>query len=394
MLQMQKSGTIHNVRNCFGCGVCATICPRNIIKIGPNPNGFYEPHIRSAAECVNCGLCYDVCSFLSKDLAIKNRPIKSWAAWSNNDDIRISCSSGGIGFEIGRQLIEKGYKAVGCRYNTEKQRAEHYVATTAEEFLESRGSKYIQSYTVDAFRQLRKKGEKYLVSGTPCQIDSIRRLIRKYQCEDNFILMDFFCHGVPSINVWKAYIRMLEPRIGKITHACWRSKVENGWHDSWIMKIEGEKTISPTNMHESISKKKTFFQSRMSKGDVFYKLFLGGIALGPQCEKDCKYKYDSSSADIRIGDFWGNTYKENEKGVSAVVAFSEKGVKLIEALENITLVEHPFETASEGQMKKNASHKEVQPVIMALLRKGFSLQSTSVRFLLFIQKVISKLKRL
>ena len=391
---MQKSGTIHNVRNCFGCGVCATICPRNIIEIESNPNGFYEPHIRNTAECVNCGLCCDVCSFLSKDLAIKNRPIKSWAAWSNNDDTRASCSSGGIGFEIGRQLIEKGYKAVGCRYNTEKQRAEHYVATTAEEFLETRGSKYIQSYTVDAFKQLRKKGEKYLVSGTPCQIDSIRRLIRKYQCEDNFILMDFFCHGVPSINVWKAYIRMLEPRIGKITHACWRSKVENGWHDSWIMKIDGEKTMSPTNMHESISKKKTFFQSRMSKGDVFYKLFLGGIALGPQCEKDCKYKYDSSSADIRIGDFWGNTYKENEKGVSAVVAFSEKGVKLIEALENITLVEHPFETASEGQMKKNASHKEVQPVIMALLRKGFSLQSTSVRFLLFIQKVISKLKRL
>lgn len=52
----------------------------------------------------------------------------------------------------------------------------------------------------------------------------------------------------------------------------------------------------------------------MSQGDWFYKMFLGHYCLGEQCVKACKYKYDNSSADIRIGDLWGNTYKDDEKG--------------------------------------------------------------------------------
>ena len=50
------------------------------------------------------------------------------------------------------------------------------------------------------------KKEKYLVTGTPCQIDSFRKYIKKFRVEDNFVLMDFFCHGVPSKLVWDKYI--------------------------------------------------------------------------------------------------------------------------------------------------------------------------------------------
>lgn len=60
-----------------------------------------------------------------------------------------------------------------------------------EELIPSIGSKYIQSYTVDGFKAIDRK-QKYLVTGTPCQIDSFRRYIRKFKKEENFILMDFF----------------------------------------------------------------------------------------------------------------------------------------------------------------------------------------------------------
>ena len=243
---------IINTKNCFGCGVCAASCGKNIISIKLNKNGFYEPLISEPDKCTNCGICMDVCAFSHPDLANKEAaPVKSWAAWSNNEDIRRRCSSGGIGFEIGKQLIENGYKAVGCRYDIEEQRAEHYIATTVDEFVASVGSKYIQSYTADAFKQIKRKGEKYLVTGTPCQIDSFRRMIRKFRCEDNFVLLDFFCHCVPSMHVWKAYIKMLEPKIGKITYASWRNKFDYGWHDSWLMGMDGEKTAKPVDWHDS-----------------------------------------------------------------------------------------------------------------------------------------------
>lgn len=388
------------ISNCYGCGVCAASCGKKIIKIRLNKDGFYAPFIDEPDKCIDCGICLDVCAFNHKERTLKTDEIdiKSWAAWSNDEAVRRKCSSGGIGFEIGKQLIEQGYQAVGCRYDIKEQRAEHYIATTVEEFVQSIGSKYIQSYTEEAFKNIKRKGQRYLVTGTPCQIDSFRRMIRKFRCEDNFILMDFYCHCVPSMLAWKAYIKMLEPKIGEVTYASWRNKFEYGWHDSWLMGMDGEKTSKPIDWHDSynllIREKKTFMQSRMSQGDLFYKLFLGDICLGPQCEKQCKYKYDKSSADIRIGDLWGKTYQNNQKGVSALVAFTEKGRNVVEELKGVTLVEHNLDVVAEGQMKENAKAKISKTIVMAYLRKGLSIESPVFRLILFIQKVFNKLNSL
>lgn len=130
----------------------------------------------------------------------------------------------------------------------------------------------------------------------------------------------------------------------------------------------------------------------MSQGDLFYKLFLGDIALGPQCETQCKYKYAKSSADIRIGDLWGKTYQHDQKGVSALIAFTEKGKEIVEGLKDVTLVEHPFDVVAEGQMKKSARHKELTSLFMAYLRNGFSLTSPMFKILFFSQRVITKLR--
>ncbi len=383
---------------CYGCGVCSASCPKKIISIRLDKNGFYKPFIDNVEYCIDCGICLDVCSFSCGDVAQNNVPLKSWAAWSNDAAVRRKCSSGGIGFEIGKQLIEKGYKAVGCRYDIKEQRAEHFIATTVEEFVQSIGSKYIQSYTEEAFKQIRRKDEKYLIIGTPCQIDSFRRMIQKFHCEDNFILMDFFCHCVPSMWAWKAYIKMLEPKIGTVTYASWRNKFEYGWHDNWLMAVDGEKTSKPINWHDSynllIREKITSIQSRKTQGDVFYKLFLGDVCIGVHCEKDCKYKFDQSAADIRIGDLWGDAYKDDEKGTSALIVFTEKGNRIVEDLKDVTLIEHPFALVAEGQMRKNAYHKETTPIVMYFLRNGYSLSGFLFKATLYTQRVITKVKRI
>lgn len=385
---------------CYGCGVCAASCGKNIIKIKLDENGFYSPYIDELEKCTECGICLDVCAFNHQERALGEAEtnLKSWAAWSNDENVRRKCSSGGIGFEIGKQLIEQGYHAIGCRYDIKEQCAEHYIATTVEEFVQSIGSKYIQSYTVEAFKQIKRKGQKYLVTGTPCQIDSFRRMIRKFSCEENFTLMDFFCHCVPSMYAWKAYIKMLEPKIGKVTYASWRNKFEYGWHDSWLMGVDGEKTSKPIDWNDSynhlIKDKRTAIQSRMSQGDLFYELFLGDICIGPQCQNQCKYKYDKSSADIRIGDLWGKTYQSDQKGVSALIAFTEKGRTIVEGLKNITLVEHPFEIVAEGQMKENAQSKPFSHLVMNHLKAEKSIDTIYFKSILFAVRVIAKLKRI
>lgn len=392
---------ISDIKNCYGCGVCAAACPRNIIQIRLNKKGFYEPYIIDSNKCTQCGLCRDVCAYSHKELALDSSNVHAWASWSNDEEVRKKCSSGGIGFEIGRQLLQEGYNVVGCRYDITNQRAEHYIATTVEELIPSIGSKYIQSYTTEAFKNIDRK-KKYLVTGTPCQIDSFRRLIRKFRCEDNFILMDFYCHCVPSMHAWKNYIRMLEPVIGQITYASWRNKFNYGWHDSWLMGLDGNKCSQPVNWHDSynmlIREKKTFVQSRMSQGDWFYKMFLGHYCLGEQCVKACKYKYDKSSADIRIGDLWGNTYKEDEKGVSALVTFTEKGKMIVESLKNATLVSQPLEVVAEGQMKDNARPVPVSSLVMFLFEHHIylNLKQWNIVLALFGKpfRAYAKLKRI
>lgn len=344
---------VAEISGCYGCGVCATVCPRGIIDILLNPDGFYEPRIASLDKCVHCKLCTEVCSWLHDDLALQsgNNPLSSYAAWSVDEKIRSQCSSGGIGFEIGHYLLTNGYQVCGVRYNADLGYAEHYIASNNEELIPSIGSKYIQSYTVDGFKAIDLK-QKYLVTGTPCQIDSLRRYIRKFRCESNFILLDFFCHGVPSMSMWRKYADWAEKKVGKLNYVSWRNKF-TGWHDSWAMAIGGTNGNEKADWHGSnvmsTKGKKGFLNSRLSQGDMFYRLFLSDGCLGKSCYERCKFKGGHSSADIRIGDLWGETYNNNEEGVSAAIAFTIKGDEILN-LCGCVLVAHPFEVVAEGQM--------------------------------------------
>lgn len=361
---------ISSIHDCFGCGVCAIACGKNIIDLHLNQEGFYEPLITNIKECTNCGLCVDVCSYSHDDISLKNTRITSYGAWSEDAQVRKKCSSGGVGFELGKAAISQGCKVCGVRYNPEKNQAEHYIASNIYELIPSIGSKYIQSYTADGFKSIDRK-QTYLVSGTPCQIDSFRRYIQKFHCEDNFILLDFFCHGVPSKLMWDKYVAMQERQIGKLIYASWRNKLSYGWHDSYSIGLDGfEKHIDAVTWHnnydQDIQERRTYILSRMSQKDLFYTFFLSDVCLGKACYDKCRFKYDQSSADIRIGDAWGRHYQEDEKGVSATIAFTEKGRELLKKSQCI-LEPLPFEVVAEGQMKECPKRKPITKKVMGAL---------------------------
>ena len=380
---------ISRFQDCYGCGLCATVCTKHIIEIGLNEDGFYSPGITNIDKCTNCGLCVQICALLHDKPAFPNGVIGSYAVWSTDQVVRQKCSSGGIAFELGRALLEKGYQVCGVRYNAGANRAEHYIVSTVEELIPSIGSKYIQSYTIDGFKSIERR-KKYLVTGTPCQIDSFRRYIRKFRCEDNFILVDFFCHGVPSMLLWEKYVSEVEGITGKITYASWRNKF-TGWHDSWTMSIDDELKGEKVGWHDSynvlIRGRRGVYESRLSQGDCFYSLFFSDVCLGKACYEKCKYRHGNSSADIRIGDLWGRKFRTDEKGVSGVLTFTEKGEEVLHDIPLLHIESCDLKYVVEGQMKEAPTLPRMRGQILDMLRDN---QITLQEIIRFIQPMLRK----
>ncbi len=338
------------IENCYGCGVCSLACPTNIIDLVINPDGFYRPYIVNVDKCTQCGLCRKVCAYINDSERHLDENAKCYASWSKDQTIRKKASSGGVGFEIASQLINSGYKACVARYNSQLKRVEHYIASDTDMLKESLGSKYLQSYTVDGFRSIDPK-QKYLITGAPCQIASFRRYIKQFRKEDNFILLDFFCHGVPSKLLWDKYIADIEKQIGSVEFVSWRNK-DDGWSDSYKITIRGSRC--------------EYVSSRFTD-DLFFMGFLGDSCLNKACYDSCKYKYDSSAADIRIGDMWGNTYKHDKLGINAVIAFTDKGEDTLK-LCNCEFIPHSFSEVAEGQQKNRATRSVIYRKIMTMLK--------------------------
>lgn len=327
------SNSVIGTKDCYGCGLCVSVCKKNVLNLRLNAYGFFEPDAVNIDACVNCGLCKEVCSF-DKDTIVFS-PFLSFAGWSNDMENRKSSSSGGVAYEISKAALEMEYSIICVRYNVQKGIAEHYIADNLDDLKQSRGSKYIQSYTVEALTKINRH-RKYVFIGTPCQAASMRLFVEKFGISDNFIIVDFFCHGVPSYKLWKKYLEEHSGDLGCIKDISWRNK-NKGWHSGYCITIKGDKSV---------------YQSYRSHDD-FYAFFLGDACLGKACYDNCRFKYDKSCADLRLGDFWGNEYLKNEKGVSSVVVFTQKGQDLLLS-SDIELVRHSFEQVANGQMKTTA----------------------------------------
>lgn len=206
MIDIQDPG------KCCGCSACLQICPQKCITFTRDYEGFYYPQVNKDV-CIDCGLCEKVCPELHQFEV--NKTSKAYAVINRQDNVRLQSSSGGFFSALAQNFIDKGGYVFGARFD-KLWNVIHSCTNKSEELQFFRGSKYVQSNMNNCYmraKDLLKKGENVLFTGTPCQILALNNFLRKDY--SNLITAEVVCHGVPSPLVWNKYLYSLKK---KLTH--------------------------------------------------------------------------------------------------------------------------------------------------------------------------------
>lgn len=298
--------------DCTGCFACMNRCPKDAISCVTDDLGRTLPQI-SPDKCVSCGLCKKVCPQVN---AVPFRvPITCYAAQRNDDKKRIKSASGGIGAVLAEEIINAGGVVYGSAVKDGK--VIHMRAETFEEVELFRGSKYVQSYIGNCFKDVQeqlKSGKKVLFIGTPCQIAGLKSFLGK-ECA-NLFCVDLICHGTPPMKYLEQH---LNHKAGTsdadyITFRCG----ENDYH---LIAVKNGKIIyKKDKLHDS-----------------YYSSFYSGLISRENCYS-CTYSKQERVSDMTIGDFWGlnrSTLKTKQNGnISVILVNSVKGSRLFDSIKS------------------------------------------------------------
>lgn len=302
---------------CTGCGGCAAVCPTNAIEMKYNEEGFEYPYI-DKDKCINCGKCYNHCHTVN-ELDKPNTNI-SFYGRCKDESILSESSSGGFYYTLANKLEKTGWIIYGAVLLKDKWIVKH-LSNKQEPLEMQMGSKYVQSSTCEAYRDIVKRlnnGDKVLFSGTPCQVAGLKSIIGK---NDNLLCIDFICHGVPSPSVLTDKVQDWERKENsKLKDLKFRTKL--GY---W----------SKHKMYAEFENGKISIEDCMSED--YFKLFLNNISLR-KCCFSCKYSNKQHFADITIADYWGvlrdNPKNNDEKGLSLIIINTDKGDAAFQQIRN------------------------------------------------------------
>lgn len=370
---------------CCGCGACVAACPQGALTLRLNEDGFYTP-VTDLQKCNYCGLCLNVCQKFSNnyyDVSKQFTALPLYAAWSNDEQSRLKSSSGAVAYELALYGLENGYKIAGAVYDGASGKVNTVIADTKEKLEGLRGSKYVQSFTADAFGAIAQSKDKFIFFGTPCQVMGLKLLARAGKFEDRILTVDFFCHGVGSIKMLDACLNAVAPAGTDGRKVYFRHKKEG---------------CGPYTMLIQCGKEEITLQENKNP---FYALYFSDLFLGEACY-NCRAKKSFDFADIRLGDFWGDSLTEEGKGVCAVCTATQKGTRFIEDLTKLNKITispraHDICLKEQACFKDKPYNPAVRNVLFSTLKAGATpdkLIGEYIKTLGFKKYLIFKLKRI
>jgi len=237
--------------------------------------------------------------------------MSNYISWSKNVDTILESSSGGIAFELSKQMLDNNGIVIGVIM--EKLNAKYIFTQNINDVKKMQKSKYIKAHLDDSIIQKMKdfKGD-ILFVGLPCQLKRVKRLFKE---RDNILYVELKCYGVIKQNIFDNHINKicLEKNNYDIDKIKFRDK-SCGWENSTVLHIDFKNL-------ETYHRRDKLIEDFISKKNL---------------ESRCKICTSMGYGDIILGDYWKCPEKfKNKSGTSKVVTNTDKGSKFFESLTNI-----------------------------------------------------------
>ncbi len=308
---------------------CVNICPKQCIEMKPGKLGHLYPAVNQN-ECIDCKLCHKICPENNGSLSL-NYPLTAYAAWHKVESDYLTSTSGGAATAFAQYVLRNGGVVYGCA-SSKGIHIEHVRVASEADVVLLKGSKYVQSFIGDVYRQIRQDlngGLMVLFIGTPCQCAGLRSFLRKGY--ENLYCVDLICHGVPSQELLKSHVGKVSMKRGELVQ--FRKGNDMGLR---IFDNENRQIYYSNVWYERFK-------------DAYYNTFIDGYTYRDSCYR-CRYANPSRCSDVTIGDFWGlgdDLEHDNVNGCSCILPVTEKGAELVKNSE-LELHERPVDEAVRG----------------------------------------------
>lgn len=338
---------------CTQCMACVNACPKHCITMVDAGEGFDVPKINDGA-CIECGTCTKVCHVISP-IGEYHTPLKTLACWTKNDEDRKRSSSGGAFSVLARKVLSDNGVVFGATMDTNLH-VKHICIDNAEDIVKLQGSKYVQSFLGDTYKQVRdllRQERLVLFTGTPCQVGGLLAFLReKY---NNLITCDMVCHGVPSQKAFDAFCERthLKDRCQGVSF-----RFTAGWGYQLACEL-----VAPMQAGDSDSTH--VVRKVVNPRNAWYmRAFNKGLMFNETCFS-CAYTIPQRVSDFTMADYWGLGAKipfnhPTHRGVSMLLINNQKAMEIINNCPDLFFEERTLEEAIEGNY--NLSHNSERPI--------------------------------
>lgn len=344
-------------KQCVGCFACSNICPKKCITMRDDictgdigtTEWFYYPWI-DEDQCIDCKQCERVCPAVHPQYNNKKKPEIFIAAASDN--IRKISTSGGVYAVLASWILSQGGTVFGSDFDEDFNLITKR-ADTLEGALMFCGSKYVQGFVGETYKDVRYELEKntpVLFTGTPCQVAGLYGFLGKEY--SSLYTMDFICHGVPSGKMFREYLCEIggEKRPAEVR---FRDK-RHGWNNR--------------NLYFDAMFEDGYNYSVGDSEDIWFKAFLDSPIFDRASCGDCPFAHIPRQGDVTVGDAWRvelfSPKDYDTRGLSWLSVNNAKGQRLLsevkkefqilkkEDIKNIKKYNHIFYTAKPASQDR------------------------------------------